>query len=356
MHPPSRILIVDDHPINIAILEELLGDTYELAVATSGEEALSIAVEFHPALILLDIMMPGINGYETCRRLRAIPALCTCKIIMVSAKAMVSERLHGYEAGADDYVTKPFDAEEFLAKVRVYLRLKSIEEVDQLKSNVLALLDHEMRTPLNGIIAPLQLLIMEADMTVEERQLLLEMASQSATRLQRLCEKVATLGAMHSGQWNVQLVTVDLREVVRSAVGALEAEAAGRRVTIAPELPEAIITLCDLQQMQAVVSTLLENAIQFSPLEGEVSVQVARDDTHGYVRVTDQGPGIDPAYLPQVFEAFAPADITHHTAGHGLSLAIAQQITLAHHGTIQVESAKGSGTTFTVRLPLTAEP
>src|SRR5712691_2859157 len=280
MHPPSRILIVDDHPINIAILEELLGETYQLAVATSGEEALDIAVAFHPALILLDIMMPGINGYETCRRLRAIPALSTCKIIMVSAKAMVSERLHGYEAGADDYVTKPFDAQEFLAKVRVYLQLKSIEEVDQLKSNVLALLNHEMRTPLHGIIAPLQLLATEGDMAAEERQMLLEMASASAARLQRLCEKVVTLSAMHSGQWNVQLATVDLREVVHNAVGAMAAEAAGRRVTIAHDLPEATITRCDLQQMREVVITLLENAIRFSPVEGQVSVQVARDDAH----------------------------------------------------------------------------
>lgn len=121
MQRQSRILLVDDNPTNLAILEEMLGDEYRWEAATSGEEALEIAPDFQPDLILLDVMMPGTNGYETCRRIRANPALRNVKIVMVSAKALVSERLEGYDAGADDYLTKPFDEKELLAKVRVYL-------------------------------------------------------------------------------------------------------------------------------------------------------------------------------------------------------------------------------------------
>ena len=121
MQRQSRILLVDDNPTNLAILEEMLGDEYRWEAATSGEEALEIAPDFQPDLILLDVMMPGINGYETCRRIRANPALRNVKIVMVSAKALVSERLEGYDAGADDYLTKPFEEKELLAKVRVYL-------------------------------------------------------------------------------------------------------------------------------------------------------------------------------------------------------------------------------------------
>jgi len=158
MHRQTHILIVDDHPTNVAVLEEILGEHYTLKTASCGEEALAIAPDFQPALILLDIMMPGIGGYETCRQLRAHPTLRHTKIIMVSARALVSERLQGYEAGAHDYITKPFDEEELMAKVRVYLRLTSLEEVEQLTSNVLALLSHETRTPLNGMLPPLQML------------------------------------------------------------------------------------------------------------------------------------------------------------------------------------------------------
>ncbi len=116
-----KILIVDDNATNIAILEEVLAEHYSLKAAISGEECLAVAAEFRPDLILLDIMMPGIDGYETCRRIRANADLKNVRIILVSAQVMGSKRLKGYEVGADDYITKPFDTEELLTKIRVYL-------------------------------------------------------------------------------------------------------------------------------------------------------------------------------------------------------------------------------------------
>jgi len=127
MNTQNKILIVDDNATNIAILEETLADLYGLKAAKSGEEALAVAEDFRPDMILLDVMMPGIDGFETCRRIRANPVLNHVRIILVSGKTQVSERLKGYEAGADDYITKPFEEEELLAKVRVYLRLKPID-------------------------------------------------------------------------------------------------------------------------------------------------------------------------------------------------------------------------------------
>ncbi|MGE3536680.1 MAG: response regulator [Candidatus Tectimicrobiota bacterium] len=137
MQQQSRILLVDDSRTNLAILQEILGDHYTLQTAKCGEDALALAPDFQPDLVLLDIMMPGIGGYETCRRLRLHPTLRHTRIILVSARAMISERLEGYEAGADDYITKPFDDEELLAKIRVYLRLQAVEQVQQFTSNVL---------------------------------------------------------------------------------------------------------------------------------------------------------------------------------------------------------------------------
>ena len=119
MEVKKRILVVDDDPDNNTIMEELLGGDYHVKIATTGEEALEIALDFLPDIILLDIMMPGIDGYDVCRRLREHSTLQYAKIIMVSAKAMVSERLKGYEVGANDYLTKPFEEDELLEKVRV---------------------------------------------------------------------------------------------------------------------------------------------------------------------------------------------------------------------------------------------
>src|SRR5437867_5231349 len=170
MPAPSTILVVDDNPRNVNILRLILGKDYTLATAASGEEALAVAPAMRPDLVLLDIMMPGIDGYATCRQLRALPDLRHVKIIMVSARAMVSDRLQGYDAGADDFVTKPFDEDELLAKVRVHLRLKSVEEVDALKTTVIDLLTHETRTPLTGIIGAADLLLDDEHMPPEERR------------------------------------------------------------------------------------------------------------------------------------------------------------------------------------------
>jgi CheY-like chemotaxis protein len=126
-----RILIVDDYPINITILKKVLDNNdYLLDTATSGEEALARIQTFQPDLILLDIMMPGIDGYETCRRIRAASALRHIKIIMVSAKAMLEDRQQGYAVGADDYITKPFTKHELLAKVRHCLELQGISATE----------------------------------------------------------------------------------------------------------------------------------------------------------------------------------------------------------------------------------
>ena len=124
MRNRGKILIVDDNAINLAVCEEALGRDYECMCASNGEESLQLARVFHPDLVLLDVMMPGIDGYETCERLRADPDLRFAKILLVTAKAQVLDRLRGYEAGADDYIIKPFEPDELVAKVRVFLRLK----------------------------------------------------------------------------------------------------------------------------------------------------------------------------------------------------------------------------------------
>ena len=128
----ARILIVDDDPVNVEIICEILGSDYNLATANGGREAVSSAEQFKPDIILLDIMMPDINGYEVCRIIRRNKELKLTKIILVSAKQMLEDRLEGYKAGADEYISKPFDAEELKAKIKIFLRLKSVEEIEKI--------------------------------------------------------------------------------------------------------------------------------------------------------------------------------------------------------------------------------
>ena len=218
MQPREKILAVDDDAVDIMIVEKLLSRDYECRTASTGEQALEIATDFQPDIILLDNMLPGINGREVCQRIRADSRLRHTKIIMVSIKTMVSERVEAYDAGADDYITKPFDKDELLAKIRVYLRLKSVEEVDQFKTNVLTLLGHEARTPLTSLIGSAEMLMSEENIDAEEQKLFMVMVYNSAKRLHSLFEKVMVLSLLKSRKQQFNMEPAELCEVVHEAI------------------------------------------------------------------------------------------------------------------------------------------
>lgn len=352
MQPQDKILAVDDNVIDIRIIERLLSANYNLRTALTGEQALEIATDFQPDIILLDNMLPGMDGGEVCQQIRANSRLRHTKIIMVSGKTMASERIEAYEAGADDYITKPFDKDELLAKIRVYLRLKSVEEVDQFKTNVLTLLGHEARTPLTSLIASSEMLMSEDNIDTKEQKMFAELVHSGAKRLHDFFEKVMVLSSLKSGKQQFNMEPTELLEVVREAICEVTTEAAQRKVNIQEQFDTGPTVFLDKNEIKRVVITLLDNAIRFSPPDGNVTVGISSDNGEVCLNVSDQGEGIDSDYLPYVFEELSDPDVAHHSEGHGLSLAIARQIVLQHNGTISAESTKGSGTIFTVRLPV----
>jgi two-component system, sensor histidine kinase and response regulator len=352
----KSVLAVDDNQRNLTILRHILAKEFRFSTATSGEEAIRSASELRPDLILLDIMMPGLDGYEVCRRLKADPNLQHTPVIMVSAKAMLEERLQGYEAGAADYLTKPFEEDELLAKVRVHLRLKSMEEVDRLKSDFLKLLSHETRTPLNGVVGPAQVLAAADAMDLAERQEWAQLILVSAARLQDLLEKVLTLAEIKSGDARSQRQLVSFADLVREAVGAAAARAEEGGVSIEPRLESGPLVRVDVEHLRFVVAAMLDNAIRFSPPGKAVVVETAAEGNRCVLRVTDRGEGISADFLPRVFDEFTCRDVKHHTRGAGLSLAIGRSVVAAHGGTIGVESRPGEITTFTLALPSQSEP
>ena len=353
MSQKHRILAVDDNPTNLVVLEELLADDYEIRIATTGEEALQCAPAFRPDLILLDIMMPGIDGYETCRRLRAESDLRHTKIVMVSAKAMATERLKGYEAGADDYITKPFDVTEMLAKVRVYVRLKTVEEVDALKTSAFSLLSDETNTPLTGLMFSAAML-KEDEVSREERFVRAETILVNAMRLQSLFENVLKLSALKAQTVQMYIREEDISAVAREVVYEMASVAEERNIRIEEQLTEPAVAPFDSAQIKEVIKTILHNALRFSPDNGCVQLQTTRAGDKISLSVTDQGKGIPAETIANIFEEFHTQDIRHHSKGHSLSLAIARHILHAHNGTISVSSMPGSNTTFTVQLPVAA--
>ena len=351
MRNKEKILVVDDNAINLAIIEELLDDDYLVEMAENGHEALEIASQFHPDLILLDIMMPGIDGYETCRRLRADPVMGKAKIIMVSAKAMLADRLEGYEAGADDYLIKPFDEAEFLAKIKVYLNLKSIEEVDQLKDDILTLISHETFTPLNGILMSTEML-QKGTCSDDEAHELIHIIHESAEILNTFMRKIMTFSSLKSGTYNLELQEGSLVSIINTICKKLNDQITNKHITINKNIQANPPLILDLKQIETVVANVLDNAIQFSSEGAQIDISILLEGKNIVLTIQDHGIGITPEKLPFVFEPFHEMDIHHHSKGHGLGLAMSKLIIEKHQGSIQIESEPGDGTRVTIQLPV----
>jgi signal transduction histidine kinase len=350
----NRILIVDDNPRNTAIVKRILADRYLLAEAPDGETALDVVELFQPDIVLLDIMLPGIDGYEVCRRIKANTVLPNTKIIMVTAKAMAAEKLRGYEAGTDDYVTKPFDGDELLAKVEIYLRLKTAEEHEALKTNLLTLVGHETRTPLTYVLGAAEGL-KDNEIPADKQQELVGIICDGASRISELISKALRYGEVKSGI-SIDLATsFDLGEAVDIALSNLTAMADRKSIRIQRSGNRAPGIMGDMLQMIEALQAVIDSAMRFSPAGDTVTIHTADHGSQVTLSVSDNGEGLSPSILATLLDGFHVADIDHHSRGDGMSLAIARAIIEAHRGDLDVSSEEGSGTTFTIELPIARE-
>ena len=345
-------MIVDDSPLNLEILEEVCSN-YTCESASSGEEALVAAAIFRPDIVLLDIMMPDINGYQVCQIMRENPLLNHAKIIMVSAKGMLNERLEGYEAGADDYVTKPFDEEELLAKIKVYTRLKSEEETSKFKKDAIKLLLLEANDALGNIRVPAASLIDTPTLDVQERGKLLEKIRKSTEDMEKLFDEVLSLSDLESGTWNNPLEAVDLCELVQESVDAVLPLASKHGVVIKHDFPEKAYSTAHREQLLRALGILLDNAIKFSPEDNTIAIRISdEDDGYNAIVIVDHGTGIELPLLEK-------EDLKNNTTTgnkryyvHWPNLTIAQHIMQINSGSLEIKNNKEKGTTVTLRLPI----
>jgi signal transduction histidine kinase len=344
------ILVVDDNPTNLAIMEEILVGHYELVFAASGEECLELVGQCRPDIVLLDIMMPGIDGYETCRRLREREDLSHTKVVLVSARAMFSERLAGYEAGADDYLTKPFREEELLAKLRIFLRLKNVEEVNKLKTDILSLIQHDLRTPLNGLVGAAGMLA-SPGIGDRERGELAEIITSSADRLLHFFDRAVFLSRLTSGEVMAAPQPDDLQAIVRHAVDRVRSAQAERKVSFRVEGGVSSVVAIDRRLLTDALVIVLDNAVDHSPEGAEVCVRLIEGPHDVTVAVSDCGSGIRKSLRSRLFEAFH-GNVRHGGSGTGMNLAIARQILAQHDGNIRLDEGVEQGATFLITLPV----
>jgi len=379
----ARILIVDDTPENIHILMETLKDDYLITVAINGEKALKMAAKAPiPDLILLDIMMPGLDGYEVCYRLKGDTKTENIPVIFITALSEVESKNKGFNLGAVDYITKPFEPLEVLARVRTHLELKqhrdNLEKLVMLrtmdlqkanknlrqakeaaeagiiaKNSFLANMSHEIRTPLNGVIAAAELAQNEELSPKVDKYL--HMIDSSAGALLGIINDILDFSKIEAGKLEMEELPFSLGDIFNRLADIFSTNVQEKKIDFAinidPKVP--LMLTGDALRLQQVLTNLLANAFKFTPAGGIIQVGVqlnddSQDNLELQFKIKDSGIGIAPEKLQLLFEPFTQADssTTRKFGGTGLGLTISKHLTEMMAGRLWAESESGAGSTF----------
>ncbi len=362
--PPSRpcgcILVVDDQPANIQTVGTLLhAEGYDVMSATSAEQALQRLRARRPDLLLLDMMMPGTSGLELCRVLTAKPSLADVPVIFLSAADEVGLITAALEAGAVDYVTKPFRRAELLGRIRTHIALKAARDalgrLAEEKDELLNLMAHDLKNGLAAIRLHAEFLARHAADLEPSARHCVDTLTHEAARLSDCIGEL--LSSQVSGPQPLRLAALDLVAHVREAVDAHRAlaEAKGQWLDLEIAAAAPCPVLADAAALRQVLDNLLSNATKFSPPGRPVRVEVepAGGDDGPLVRVRDQGPGFTEEDQRLVFRKYGrlSAKPTGGETSTGLGLSIAKRLTDRMGGRLALQSQPGQGAVFTMRLP-----
>jgi signal transduction histidine kinase len=364
-----KVLIVDDDRLNIRVLAGILkGEGYVLAEADSGENALSTFASFRPDLVLLDVMLPGIDGFETCRRLKQQYGDKSAPVIFITARSESDDVVEGLSAGGVDYLPKPFKPKEVLARIRTHLQNEILSEqrkvlVEQLrkanaaKNRFLGMAAHDLRNPLASIrgIAEFMREGAVGPLTPEQLDLIetIHGASQSMLHMVNELLDVATIEA---GELKLSLEMYNLGNLVAKSVSMISRDALKKKTHVTFDTPvEPVMLAIDPAKMKQVVDNLLSNAIKYSPPGSSIRAFVTPNPVNSTCSfsVRDQGPGIADDERDKLFKDFSRLS-SKPTGGEkstGLGLAICRKIVEAHQGLIVAENLPDRGCEFRVTLP-----
>jgi len=349
----EKILIVDDTVDTVELLRKRFqAEGYETAEAFDGEEALIKVAEYRPDLLILDVMMPKLDGISVCRQLRIDPATRHLPILMLTAKSEVPDKVAGLDTGADDYITKPFDYKELAARVRSLLSKKSASAEMAKKEKTRALdqmvdeVSHEVRNPLVAIGGFARRVIkhMSAD---DPNRPYMEIILKNVDTLERMVNELIELKgasiAFHE--------PLDLHDLIRETIDLFAEDIHARNVKIFLNLMENPPPIAvDRENLSRAMANLIENGLEAMtepPRQLTVDTEVSNDDFFA-IRISDNGCGIAHDKIKNIYDPF----FTSKTYGPGLGLTFVFRTVQNHNGMITVESKKGQGTSFTIRLPI----
>jgi two-component system sensor histidine kinase/response regulator len=368
----STVLVVDDDPQMLEVISFILGDEgYRVIEASSGEAALLRMERASPDLILSDAMMPGMDGFAFCKRVRANPNWSQIPFIFLTARGRRTDLRHGMDLGADDYLMKPFEPEELLSAIRARLGRATQAKVAlhratvELRDTIIHTLSHEFRTPLCLVLGYTELLEESAHgMTDQEFQEFLHGLREGSGRLMNLVEDFLLLSQLETGAFadqrqHLPRQMVEPDRVVSHILERFESHTSAHniRLTLQAGAPGTLVAI-DERDLAEIVRRLIDNAIKFSKKEsGQVVLSTRQEEGFWVLDIADTGNGIPGEALSWIFEAFRQVDRAKtEQQGAGLGLAIVRGLTELSGGRVTVVSEPGKGSTFTVRMPVCSIP
>ncbi|MBE9176161.1 hybrid sensor histidine kinase/response regulator [Synechocystis salina LEGE 06155] len=356
MKVPS-IMVVDDESDNFDVIETLLFDQgYELYYAANGQEAIESLEIYQPDLVLLDVMMPDMDGLEVCRRFKAMPRWKFVPIIMVTALTAKEQLSQSLEIGADDFMSKPINGMELRARVRSMLRIKrqydELQELMQQRQEMVAMVVHDLRNPLASITIGLELLG-HSKVTPEKQQQIITRLQVPTNRIKVLIDDFLAFAKVESGKIMLHREEVLLTNFLPYVIQGFEELSGERGIKIISQIPPSDCSVCvDVAMFRRVLDNLLSNAIKFSPSDSSVMVKVdTAEPKVTKIQIIDQGCGVPPELKQRIFDTYEIGLPIKDVAQIGLGLAFCKLVIENHNGTISIADNQPNGSIFEICLP-----
>lgn len=364
------ILVVDDVVSNVLLLKILLTkENFKVLTANNGYTCIEIAQNNHPDLILLDVMMPDINGFETAEKLKSDPATADIPIIFLTALNAPSDLVKGFQVGANDFLTKPFNKEELVMRVMRQIQLvfakRIIEsqnaELKRTISNrdkMYSVIAHDLRSPMASIRMVLNLLVstISSELIGEELFSLLDKANKESEETHDLLDNLLKWTKSQTGRINVVHQNFDISDVLIGIedIFSLIAENKKQKINFDKQTG-SIMVRADKDMLNTVLRNFMSNAIKFTPEGKDIDILVDKQDKFVKVSIRDHGVGISPERIATLFSAGQTTYGTNNEEGSGLGLQLCQDFARKNGGDVMVESVLGEGSTFSVFVPLMPE-
>lgn len=357
------MLIVDDELSNRHLLKRLFQHDFQITCVDNAEDALDLLAQAPFDIVLMDVMMPRMNGLEMLQRMRAKPSLSDVPVILVTALSETRYIIQGLQMGANDYVTKPLDTEVLRARVQTQLTVKQLlderkqhilelEAAQAFKDRCLQMASHDLKGPLGNLRMAHSLArrYLVEDPRAEE---IMQMAELTVNNMRTVIEEFLDLAALQSGKLDVNLESVSVDDVVHDVVSDYSMSAIEKEIVL-DWLPTDLVVCADKARLAQALANLVSNAIKYSPTQSTVTIWAEGYADRARIYVADQGPGIPVAERSRLFTQFGKLSPrpTNGESSTGLGLWIVKHIVELQHGSVGVECPPEGGSIFWIDLPL----